>query len=61
MRSKAREIAEKIAADARMRLISMKPEYDTIDMGEALILAAIQSAAPDQGPPHDTTDISLDT
>jgi hypothetical protein len=39
----AREIAEKINADARMRLVCLKPEYDTIDMGARLIATAIAS------------------
>lgn len=38
----AREIAEKIAKDATMRLVCMKPEYDTIDMGERLILLYLE-------------------
>lgn len=43
--AKAREIAEKINADARMRLICLKPEYDTIDMGESLIVKLVEEYA----------------
>lgn len=52
MKAVAREIAEKIAADARMRLICMKPDYDTIDLGESLILAAMREV----GRPETVTD-----
>jgi hypothetical protein len=36
-RAEIREIASRINDDARMRLVTMKPGYDTIDLGEALI------------------------
>lgn len=41
-RKELREIVEKIALDARHRWICVKPEYDTIDLGETLLVKFIE-------------------
>jgi len=40
----AREIAQKIVDDASLRWACLKPLYDSVDLGDALIKAAIQAA-----------------
>ena len=42
----ARDISKRIVADAQQRLIALKPDYDSVDLGEALILAALRPANP---------------
>jgi hypothetical protein len=39
-----REIAQRIVDDHRTRMICLKPEYDSVDLGEALIMRAIERA-----------------
>lgn len=51
IRKAAREAAQAISDDARRRLLADKPAYDTIDLGEKMILRLVREAGgPDVSP-----------